>query len=374
MSTSDNEEDRKPAARQPKATSTSGVLGEEELKGYLFSYGHPKQVEHYMRTMKAFDYYFGRKFTRAIHGLVMEGVEGDFTIPEEPPGRPTTARMERYRMELKLMLEREEKYKDDKSNVFHIIWAQCTPTMKNKLESVPKFSDLKRDKDVAGLMKTIKDLVFATDSVVYEPMVIQAQLRALVNLYQKGDEPLAKYHKAFMEQLEATQNKWGLLIPTKYNRPPPTEEEGGAENYEAPEIWHNRVLACLFLAGVNRKRHKSSIDALHNDFQLGKISYPQDIPSMMAYLSNRRGAGGGTSQTVEAMQDGVPTAVTLNQFSANGKGKGKKKSGSTDQNQDTAKEREDGSTVTSKSSKSGKFSKSRTKWEGSPERPPHWAF
>jgi hypothetical protein len=42
-----------------------------------------------------------------------------------------------------------------------------------------------------------------------------------------------------------------------------------------------QVLACVFLAGVNRHKYKTVLDDLNNDFVLGTVNYPEDIAGMM---------------------------------------------------------------------------------------------
>ena len=100
---------------------------------------------------------------------------------------------------------------------------------------------------------------------------------------------------------------------------------------------------------------------------------------MVAYLTNRRGIGGGTSQTMEAIQDGVPAAVNLAQIGGGGNGgKDKKKlkqiqcksckgwghvaKDCPSEYQDGTKAKSDESSVTSQTSKSGK--PARVGWSG----------
>jgi hypothetical protein len=42
----------------------------------------------------------------------------------------------------------------------------------------------------------------------------------------------------------------------------------------------NKLLACLYLAGSDQNRYKPVVDDLGNEFRMGKISYPEDVPSM----------------------------------------------------------------------------------------------
>jgi hypothetical protein len=98
----------------------------------------------------------------------------------------------------------------------------------------------------------------------------------------------------------SVESVWGPLIPTrglklnKNQQPTATEMKN-----------RNKFLACLFLANSDRTRFKSVIDDLTNDHQLGKNSYPEDVPGMLQLLTNRRGIRQGKAKQIEDMQDGV---------------------------------------------------------------------
>jgi hypothetical protein len=73
---------------------------------------------------------------------------------------------------------------------------------------------------------------------------------------------------------------------------------------EEQEKARHKFLACVFLAGVDGKQYGKTVDDLNNDFLLGAVSYPTDVPSMLSLLTNRRGDGGG-NKYVNDLQDGV---------------------------------------------------------------------
>ena len=77
---------------------------------------------------------------------------------------------------------------------------------------------------------------------------------------------------------------------------------------------HNKFLACMFLAGVDRDRHKDAIDELNNDYICHGKEYPQDVQRMMGWLSNRRGTG-GSSKKEEDAADGVTSFAQIDQKS-----------------------------------------------------------
>ena len=278
-------------------------FGEEEMKGSYFSYGTPGQTDIHTKTLKVVENYFGKRHSCEIADLVTTGVEAVFEDPVRPADDAPKGDWEIYKMELSFKRAQKEAYRQDKAKAFLIIMGQCTIAMTNKLESLAEYADLKKNKDVAGLLRTIKELVYSTDKSQYEYMAMQAKMRNIHNIRMKEGENLPNYLKRFLEQQQATEALWGELIPMKLKGKATAVQDKGKNQY----------LACLFLAGVDRARFKQTLDDLHNDFQLGKVSYPEDVPSMMNYLSNRRGAGGGSNRVVDALQDAAPMGAAFAQ-------------------------------------------------------------
>jgi hypothetical protein len=297
--------------KEEKKDASRSLLGVEDLKGYYYSYGSMDQTDQYIKTTKRIGEYAAQRFTKEIGILVEKGTEAVFEEPEEPGAKPSTAVSKKYELQLKLFFEKEERYKQDKHKVFRIIMGQCKTPMRNKLESLPEYESLEEQDDVAGLLETIRKLVYGTDQVQYKYWTMQSVIRTMVNLKQEKMESLQAFAKRFLSQLESTEEVWGKLIPFESAQKDPKEQ-----NTE-----RDKFLACLFLAGVDRDRYKRVIDELNNEFILGKVHYPEDVPSMLKYLTNRRGSGG--NKKVEALRDGMQ-GIVLNQ-QGNNKNKKKKK-------------------------------------------------
>ena len=48
----------------------------------------------------------------------------------------------------------------------------------------------------------------------------------------------------------------------------------------------NRFVACLFLAGMDRKRYKDAIDEMNNDYLRHGKEYPSTVQAMVVWLSS----------------------------------------------------------------------------------------
>ena len=69
----------------------------------------------------------------------------------------------------------------------------------------------------------------------------------------------------------------------------------------------DKFVACLFLAGVDRKHYKDAMDEMNNDFLRHGKEYPGDLSSMVTWLLKRRG-GNSANPREDASTDGVLTS------------------------------------------------------------------
>jgi hypothetical protein len=276
-------------------------VGIDELGGNIFQFGTPGQQVKYHRTKKAIADYVGitSDCGQELFTAIMEGVEPEFEEPEDPGKTATKAQLQRYDILLKKVLAKEEKYKVEKAKLFRLIIGQCSQAMRNKVEAMPDYKKLEKEVNFVELLKRMKEIVDGTDNTQYQFWKMQAQLAKLVFMKQEPSESVASYQKRFEDQVEAVESVFGTLIPTFDMQHDPTTEQMQKRN---------KLLACLFLANSDRDRFKTVIDDLGNEFQFGKINYPEDVSGMSQLLTNRRGVKTPRAKQIEEIQDGVYTS------------------------------------------------------------------
>ena len=71
-------------------------------------------------------------------------------------------------------------------------------------------------------------------------------------------------------------------------------------------------MACLFLAGVDRKRYKDAINEMNNDYLRHGKEYPSTVQAMVVWLSKRR--GGATKSKLDDATDGVTSFAQLDRI------------------------------------------------------------
>jgi hypothetical protein len=231
---------------------------------------------------------------------VSKGEETTFKDPNDPGEDAKRAAMEKYKMLLRMKIEDEKLYQEEKAKVFRLIIGQCTTTLRNKVEAAETYSDLEANDDIAGLLELVWELIFSIEKTQYEYWAMQAAMGRLMSK-QENKESLPKYIRRFEAQVEATENVWGSLVPHKLKGQLLSEQNKGRD----------KLLACLFLGGVDRSRYLQAIDNLSNDYLLGNVNYPEDTAAMMALLTNRRdNTGGHSGQQVDLYNDSIEVMAT----------------------------------------------------------------
>ena len=288
--------------------------GIEILKGHTFSYGTTDQVERFINTRKAVAQYAATEYEngKAMWQLVKHLKETTFQEPTAVDEKDPWSTKKKYELQLKQHMDNEKNYARDKAKCFRVIMAQCEPAMRNTIENIDSYDKMEEDDDVIKLLKKIIELVYSTGTTQYEYWVMQASVRKLITMTQDEKESLTDFHNRFVAQQEVSESVWGKMIP----------QVKLSETADKQEEARQSLLACVFLAGVDRKRYKAVVDDLHNDFHLGKKKYPSDTAGMLSMLTNRRGTD---SNKLDAIKDGVSEGASFVQDEDKDSDKPKKK-------------------------------------------------
>ncbi|KAL7568619.1 hypothetical protein ACA910_022720 [Epithemia clementina (nom. ined.)] len=129
--------------------------------------------------------YVGLSYSGEIWLLfVKENTEATFDQADDP----SRAQMEKYKMLWKIMIEEQKKDKQDKAKVFQLIISQCTMAMKNWIESLSEYKDLKEKDSMLDLWKYRQDFVYTTNNVLYEFWTMQVVMRRTLTMKQAQRE------------------------------------------------------------------------------------------------------------------------------------------------------------------------------------------
>jgi hypothetical protein len=140
-----------------------------KLEEDTFNVGASSDPARFSKSLKAIETY--RQNTYKMPNNIFETIQQMKHPTLAFPAEPTKAtcvdennlfNKDKYEMakftwkeEYKATLYRKEKYKENKSNAWVLIYDQCSPELKNKLEGTSGYDASKKDDDVVALLMMI---------------------------------------------------------------------------------------------------------------------------------------------------------------------------------------------------------------------------
>jgi hypothetical protein len=121
-----------------------------------------------------------------------------------------------WKEDYKFMTYRMERYKRNKSNAWALIYDQCLPELKNKLEGMEGYKDAKRTNDMAKLLIMIRGYCCQFDLLSDEYMAIVVAIKNLFYFFQKNNQSNADYHEDFIAMLEVIKEYSGAGSMTHF--------------------------------------------------------------------------------------------------------------------------------------------------------------
>ncbi len=104
---------------------------------------------------------------------------------------------------------RKDKYKDNETDAWALIYGQCSPKLKNKLEGTNGYDIAKADNDVVKLHIMIRGYYCCPfNTLNNEYMSIVKSLKNLFYFFQKAEQSNSEFHDDFMALIEVIE-KYG---------------------------------------------------------------------------------------------------------------------------------------------------------------------
>jgi hypothetical protein len=87
----------------------------------------------------------------------------------------------------KAMRDRKDKYSDNKSNAWVLIYDQCAPELKNKLEGTGDYNLSKKTNNMVSLLSMIRGYWCQFDTLDDEYMVIVGAIKNLLYFFSEAN-------------------------------------------------------------------------------------------------------------------------------------------------------------------------------------------
>jgi hypothetical protein len=100
-------------------------------------------------------------------------------------------------------------------------------------------------------------------------------VRRVLTMRQQDNEPLDEYYKRFTSCVDVAESQWGTLVPT-----------AAATNETNEKTSRDKLITCVFLAGVDTKKYGRLKTKLNNAYVAGQNNYPKTVESAVTMLSH----------------------------------------------------------------------------------------
>ena len=145
------------------------------------------------------------------------------------------------------------------------------------VKSDKSFKTLEEEDNVRGLLGLMRDLCYGTDKKRYARWIQQAQFRRAVMMTQQPTESIQRFATNFLEQIKTLEDISGPLVPVRdvVKRVQQTRlvgegDDAVTETYTMTVLAdedviykaRDQLVACIFLAGVDRDRYKDAINEM----------------------------------------------------------------------------------------------------------------
>ena len=131
---------------------------------------------------------------------------------------------------------------------------QCNLNTKNELEAMEEHRKPKKNNNVVGPLKMIKELSHLLTEVKHQHWSMMTMLSELVNAHQGDNETMAVHHKRFKNVVDIAEGQWGESCSEKVAK----NKSDYSDETKCQTVTDNcnrKFLVCLFMHRTNRKSH-----------------------------------------------------------------------------------------------------------------------
>ncbi|KAL7493808.1 hypothetical protein ACHAWT_003568, partial [Skeletonema menzelii] len=329
-----NRNNRRGKSNNSYTSSTNFTGMSPELEALSLQSSGTDRVAKFNRFTKSLVAYAGKH-----HGSgVAQSIESLTLVLPSKPSKPKAddgtekktldeIEMTEYKLEYQEWLRQKEKVKEGLKSLFYVVYNQLHDGITELLLEDDKFSTIKTNMDVIGLLKMLQALSFDGE-VTSDPFYSMLQaIIAVTTLKQNKHQSLEEYHKKFGETkkaadetlgganalLDAFANEYVKVIANENDEDVARLSNDKEKSYQ--KQGRERMEAMLFLINADRNRYGHAVDDLKKDFIQG-TKYPADLPTAYALLRAIKPRGKGTPN--------IPNEVG-HSFNTNGNEEGGKK-------------------------------------------------
>jgi hypothetical protein len=295
--------------RGNQATKASYKSKVAKLEDEVFDVGVSKEPAKFSKLLKSIENYIQKNYktcdniVKAIQQLKhptlgyprqptrMEHTKKDGTLDKDAFNMAKFTWKEDYRR----MKFQKDKYNDNESNAWALIYNQCSPELKNKLAGTSGYDKAKAGNNVIKLLTIIRGYCCQFDILNNEYMSILTSLKKCFYFIQKAEQTSSEFHEDFMVLVKVIKEYGGAGSLTYF--PNMIRKELSSKNIadmskatpdrlkEAKSVVRDKFLAALMLNGANAAKYNKLKRGMAENYMTGTSKYPES-PGLVLRILN----------------------------------------------------------------------------------------
>ncbi len=295
--------------RGNQATRTSYNSKIAKLKDEIFDVGAASDPAKFSKSLKSIENYIQMNYKTCddIVKVIQQLKRPMLDYPKQPTrtkyadasGKVDEDEFEMakfaWKEDYKGMKYRKDKYKDNESNAWALVYRQCSPELKNKLEGTNGYDIAKADNSVVKLLIMIRGYCCQLDTLNNEYMLIVKSLKNLFYFFQKAEQSNSKFLDDFMALIKVIEEYGGAGSLAHF--PNKIMKELASKNVtdmskatpdelkEAKGTVRDKFLAALLLNGANAAKYNELKRSIAENYVTGTGKYPES-PELVLRILN----------------------------------------------------------------------------------------
>ena len=309
--------------RGNQTTKTSYKSKVAELEDKVFDVGASSDPAKFSKSLKSIENYIQKNYKTCndILKVIQQLKRPTLAYPKQPTRvQYTDANGDfdedgfdmakfAWKEDYKGMKYRMDKYNNNESNAWALIYDQCSPELKNKLEGTSGYDNVKSSNDIFKLLTIIRGYSCQFDTLNDEYMLIVKSLKNLFYFFQKTEQTNSEFHEDFMALVEVIE-EYGETGSLTYfpnmikkellskNITDPSQASAD-ELKEAKGIVREKFLAALMLNGANASKYSELKRSMAENYVTGMSEYPES-PGRAVYLERISATGRMEHESTQA--------------------------------------------------------------------------
>ena len=287
-----------------------------EMNGHVFQCQSERPSgNQFLRSVQELKSYVSIKLSKYPHDIIYILKHMEECIISKPPPPDKNADKTDTRIwekEVDKFVDRRDYYKQNKSSLYAIIWAQCSLPMQAQLKSLVEYRNIHRSDDCLSLLQSIRAISMKFESHDYMYKAMYVATKKFYNYKQGQYETEAEYMANFKDLSDAIIYYGGSLgedpvlvrqelitlgfdmesyekLSTATRQIMNLNLEPGSSDYKkAAYIAREKFFAMAFLMSSDPRRYKNLLVELDNDHSKGTGNYPNTLTASYSLLVNYR--------------------------------------------------------------------------------------